>query len=161
MRTWPKQTDCAHLFGNPSFSGWGAVHLVPITPPFPMHMGAIPIHSIQINRIAADALAHVLATYWDKVGKDLARVKAEGVDIFSGSWNVRNMRGINQVSMHAYGLAIDLNAPQNPLGVAPGKTKGSFTSKSLIVQCFAEVGVVWGGPWRRPDAMHFQMTQPV
>jgi hypothetical protein len=161
MTTWPNQNDCVHLFGNPSHPGWAAIHLVSIVPPFPMHMGAIPIHSIQINRVAADALAHVLATYWDNVGKDLARVKAEGADVFSGSWNVRNMRGINQVSMHAYGLAIDINAPQNPLGVAPGKTKGSFTAKSLLVQCFQEVGAVWGGPWHRPDAMHFQMTQPV
>jgi hypothetical protein len=139
---WPKQSDCAHLFGNPSHPGWGGVHIVPITPPFAMHMGAIPIHSIQINRIAAAALTHVLATYWDKVGHDLDRVKAEGADIFSGSWNVRNMRGINQVSMHAYGLAIDFNAPKNGLGSKPGKIKGSF-------------------PWHRPDGMHWQFTAPV
>ncbi len=155
--SWPKQSECAHLFGNPSQPGWAKIHLVGVTPPYPMHMGEIPIRSIQINRIAADSLARVLGNFWTACGKDPGRVAIERGDVFSGAWVVRTMRGMRAVSMHSYGLAIDFNAPQNPLGKKPGAVKGSFTAASLLVKAFEAEGWIWGGRWTgRPDPMHFQ-----
>ena len=155
MSNWPKQSECAKRFGNPFEPGWAAKNIVRVTPPFPMAMGDIPIPSIQINKIAADSLSRVLTRIWDLCDHDIGKVKAGHCDCFSGSFALRNMRGLGQVSMHAYALAIDLDAPHNPLGAAPGRT--FYTPDSVVVKAFKAEGWIWGGDWSgRRDAMHFQ-----
>ena len=54
------------------------------------------------------------------------------------------------LSMHAFGLAIDLNTPTNQLG-----TQGNMDPR--VVEIFERWGFVWGGRWSRPDPMHFEL----
>lgn len=57
-------------------------------------------------------------------------------------------------SKHSAGLAIDLNAPRHPLG-----RRGTFT-RAQTAQCrriAKKYGLIWGGDWRRPDEMHFEL----
>lgn len=54
------------------------------------------------------------------------------------------------LSMHAFGLAIDLNTPTNQLG-----TEGDMDPR--VVEIFERWGFVWGGRWSRPDPMHFEL----
>jgi hypothetical protein len=61
----------------------------------------------------------------------------------------RNQRGSDAKSMHAFGLAIDINALTNVLG-----TEGDMPV-AVIEQWEAEGGD-WGGDWERPDPMHFE-----
>lgn len=68
---------------------------------------------------------------------------------YDGCFNIRNTRGSTSISNHAYALAIDINAAENPLGAKP-------KMDSRLVACFEEAGFVWGGRWKRPDGMHFQ-----
>ena len=69
---------------------------------------------------------------------------------FGGCYNCREQRGSNaKTSTHSWGIGIDLNAKQNPLGAAPKMPQE-------IVAVFREHGFVWGGEWSRPDGMHFQ-----
>jgi hypothetical protein len=70
---------------------------------------------------------------------------------WDGCYIIRNARGLSSWSMHAWGLAIDVNAATNRLGKAP-------TLSSGFVKCFTDVGLDWGGKWRRPDGMHFQLA---
>lgn len=56
----------------------------------------------------------------------------------------------NPLSMHAFGLAIDLNTPTNQLG-----TEGDMDPR--VVEIFERWGFVWGGRWSRPDPMHFEL----
>jgi hypothetical protein len=68
---------------------------------------------------------------------------------FDGIYNDRPSReGVKQ-STHSWGIAVDLNAATNGLGV-----RGDMDSR--VVQIFEEHGFEWGGRWRRPDGMHFQ-----
>ncbi|HYP24402.1 MAG TPA: M15 family metallopeptidase, partial [Actinomycetota bacterium] len=53
------------------------------------------------------------------------------------------------LSMHAFGLAIDLNTATNQLG-----TEGDMDPR--VVEIFERWGFVWGGRWSRPDPMHFE-----
>jgi hypothetical protein len=62
----------------------------------------------------------------------------------------RNSR--KPLSMHAFGLAIDLNVSENHLG-----TRGNMDPR--IVEIFAKWGFVWGGYWGRPDPMHFELAR--
>ncbi len=84
-------------------------------------------------------------------GKIVEKNLYTSLKTFDGCFNIRNMRGSGNWSTHAWGIAIDLDAPWNPFG------QTSFGMREEVVQCFEDEGFVWGGRWRpRPDAMHFQ-----
>lgn len=61
------------------------------------------------------------------------------------------------LSNHASGTAIDLNAPDHPLG-----EPGTFTDEQVariraLLDELAPV-VAWGGDFDRPDEMHFEVV---
>jgi hypothetical protein len=58
------------------------------------------------------------------------------------------------LSMHAWGLAIDFNARDNPLGATP-------VMDPRVVEVFERWGFDWGGRWSRPDGMHFELARIV
>ena len=73
---------------------------------------------------------------------------------FDGCWNVRYMKGGSSLSIHSWGLAIDINAAENPFNTHNFKMSRGFA------QCFKDAGLVWGGDWTSPcDAMHFQLPR--
>ena len=147
----PKQSECLKLFGNPSAPDFAKRNLVSIVPPYPFWMGKIPIHQFQINKVAAPSIIRVLNRVWSVCEKDVGKVSHYHADQFSGSWAVRNARGLKMISMHAYGLAVDFDAANNSLG-----SKSHFFQRgNPLVDAFAAEGWVWGAGWSRPDAMHF------
>lgn len=70
---------------------------------------------------------------------------------FDGCFNVRWVRGVPGVpSFHCWGVAIDFNAKENPLG-----SKGKWSEEFLLA--FESAGFQWGGNFKsRPDPMHWQ-----
>ena len=71
---------------------------------------------------------------------------------FDGCFYIRNVRGYSDISTHSYGLAIDINAKQNPLG-------GPVSFSKDFVKCFTDAGFIWGGDFKtRIDPMHFQFA---
>lgn len=153
----PKQSECLKLFGNPNARGWLAKNTSHVAVPWAMHMGDIPIKSIVINKVAADSLTRVLAAIWATCEKSQSKIHFAGCDCFSGSFAVRPIRGGHTPSMHSYALAVDINAPANPLGADEGHTM--FKHDSVVTEAFKVEGWVWGGDWNgRRDAMHFQFA---
>lgn len=69
---------------------------------------------------------------------------------WDGCFNVRRKRGLKSLSLHSWGIAIDVNAAWNGLGKDPVLSKE-------FVQCFIDAGFDWGGTWTRKDGMHFQL----
>lgn len=55
------------------------------------------------------------------------------------------------LSMHAFGLAADINVSTNLLG-----TQGDQDPR--VVEIFERWGFEWGGRWDRPDPMHFELA---
>ncbi|HWC32055.1 MAG TPA: M15 family metallopeptidase [Actinomycetota bacterium] len=53
------------------------------------------------------------------------------------------------LSHHAWGVAIDINVADNPLGAEP-------TMDRRVVRSFERWGFVWGGDFIRPDGHHFE-----
>ena len=53
------------------------------------------------------------------------------------------------LSLHAWGLALDINPDENPYGV-------ESTLNPKLVEIFETYGFEWGGRWKTPDPMHFQ-----
>ena len=55
------------------------------------------------------------------------------------------------LSLHAWGLAIDINPLENPYGSKVHNVPQDF------VDAMTGQGFVWGGTWKTPDPMHFEM----
>jgi hypothetical protein len=78
---------------------------------------------------------------------------------FGGSFAPRYVRGSRtRLSNHAYGTAMDLNVPYNRLGTTPA-LKGKRGSLRELVALANEHGLYWGGHFRRPDGMHFELAK--
>lgn len=71
---------------------------------------------------------------------------------WDGCFNIRRKRGGISSSLHSWGLAVDLNAAWNRMGRKP-------TLSPAFVQCWKDAGFEWGGDWRLPDGMHFQLSR--
>jgi hypothetical protein len=69
---------------------------------------------------------------------------------WDGCFNIRTMRGSQSMSLHSWGIAVDVNAATNQLGKMP-------TLSAAFVKCFTDAGFDWGGTWIRKDGMHFQL----
>ena len=75
----------------------------------------------------------------------------------SWGWAVRDIRGSDQVSNHASGTAIDLNATKHPLG-AEGTFDAAQIAEIRKILTELEGTVRWGGDYRgRKDEMHFEI----
>jgi hypothetical protein len=99
---------------------------------------------------------------------------ASMADNNTSSFNDRPVAGGTSLSMHAYGLAIDLNPVQNPFlegagtmrRVSPDGGEKYLDRKDIrsgmaetVVDVFADNGfLIWGGDWHDPvDYQHFQL----
>jgi hypothetical protein len=71
---------------------------------------------------------------------------------YGGCWVPRHIdfNPSKPLSMHSWGLAVDFNVSTNQLGAPP-------QMDPRIVEIFESWGFVWGGRWRRPDGMHFEL----
>lgn len=96
----------------------------------------------------------------------------------TSAFNDRAISGGGAVSLHAFGLAIDVNPVQNPylsrgdngiVSISPAAGKPYVKRLPLrsgmvsdeIINIFAEHGFpVWGGDWHQPvDYQHFQVSR--
>lgn len=86
----------------------------------------------------------------------LADLEDAGVEIKadqSGGYAKRNIAGTNTASQHSFGRAIDLNWHENARG-----TKGKLDPE-LARSLAAKHGLTWGGDWKNPDPMHFEVDR--
>jgi len=88
----------------------------------------------------------------------LAEVQQRGlantIHSTAGCYYPRFIAGTSSLSNHAFGLAIDINAPENERGTA-----GQMNRQ--VVQIFESWGFTWGGTWHYTDPMHFEMNKMV
>ena len=72
---------------------------------------------------------------------------------WDGCFNIRKQRGsLLSMSLHSWGVAIDVNAAWNGLGKVPQLTPA-------FVKACKDAGFDWGGEWKRKDGMHFQLSK--
>ena len=75
---------------------------------------------------------------------------AKEMKTWDGCFVIRNKRGLSSLSMHSWGLAVDINAFENQLNQKPNISP-------QFVKCFTDAGLEWGGNWKRLDGMHFEI----
>jgi hypothetical protein len=165
----PAQRECDSFYGNPRGQGgatvskkWYAENIVLVPAPWKMAMGTIKITRIPFHKKAAPALQLVFGRILDTMTP--AEITDAGLDVFSGSFNYRVMRGGSALSMHAYGIAIDHDAARNGLG----DRTPHLAHFPKVLNAYKAEGAIWGGDWdgdgdtldeRRCDGMHFQFAR--
>lgn len=117
---------------------WVSEHIVTRQVPI---LGTVTCHRIAIESIDA------ILTELDRLG--LAH--AVDPDGFAGCWNPRLIAEGGDLSRHAWGIAVDINAEGNPTGTGSGQ-------HDAIVELFTRSGWGWGGSWLVPDPMHFELV---
>jgi hypothetical protein len=118
---------------------------------------------ISLSGIGIDGLtAKVASEYAGRFQGLLADLKAAGYPITSlgeGGYSFRNVAGTSNLSRHAFGEALDINPRQNPYAYG---SQGDFSKYGIDPSALAEKnGLIWGGNWRKPDTMHFQVNRDV
>ena len=73
---------------------------------------------------------------------------------YGGCYQPRFIADTGSLSLHAFGIAIDLNVPDNQRG-----TVGKIDRR--VVAIFQKWGFAWGGDWRWTDPMHFELARLV
>lgn len=63
-----------------------------------------------------------------------------------------NRNPLSGISHHSWGVAVDLNVSQNPLGGEPRLDR-------RVVDVFERWGFTWGGRWLLPDPMHLEFLR--
>jgi len=130
--------DCLKKYGKPELEKG----LVIWTIPKHLHIKTMP-EKLYCNQDIIEPLTQALKNLIDRNLSDQLKT-------FDGCFNIRKMRGLLSMSLHSWGVAIDVNAAWNGLG-KPSTLTPEF------VKCFTDAGFDWGGTWLRKDAMHFQL----
>jgi hypothetical protein len=73
---------------------------------------------------------------------------------YGGCYVPRFIAGTTTLSNHAFGLAFDVNVPENQRG-----TVGQINRD--VVAIFQRWGFTWGGTWHWTDPMHFELNRLV
>jgi hypothetical protein len=91
---------------------------------------------------------HLRAALGELARRGLARLVNPGD--YAGCYAPRRIQPRGQLSLHAWGLAVDLNASRNPF-------RGRSQQNRRLVRTMEKHGFTWGGRWpTRPDPMHFE-----
>jgi len=129
-------TDLYAHYGNPSHPDFEDRYLISL--PHNLSDGR------QVHVISHIAMVPAL--------HDVFATCGQFIHTYDGCYNYRPVRGGTHLSLHSWGLAIDLNAAQNPLG-STDRTKQA----PELVACFKKHGFWWGADYHhRTDPMHFQ-----
>lgn len=134
-------SDCLKKYGQPAADN---KCLTIYDVPAELEIGLIP-KKIYCNK---DLIAPL-----DKAFRNLiARGFVKEIKTWDGCFNIRKMRGLSSMSLHSWGVAVDINAFENGLNQVPKLSPG-------FVKCFTDAGFDWGGTWQRKDGMHFQLAK--
>jgi hypothetical protein len=135
-----RSDDCLKKYGPPAKSN---PFMVLWDVPADLEIGVIP-KRIYCNR---DLILPMQAAFINLISRGYAERELLTWD---GCFNIRQMTGGTSMSLHSWGIAVDVNAFNNGYGTAGYMTKG-------FVECFTDAGFDWGGKWRTPDPMHWQL----
>lgn len=113
--------------------------------PFAVKYHTTPIKQIYCHRLIVPVIENTFELI-ERLGL------CSAITSFDGCYNFRNKTSGKGLSLHAWGLAMDLNANTNWYG-----TVGDQPAE-LVELCERE-GWTWGGRWPTPDPMHFQWAK--
>lgn len=145
-------------YGKPNEVGEG--YLVKINLPYPMRLAwdkDTSVNSIRCHHLVADNFSAVFKDLLDHYGYD--KIKELGIDLYGGCFNYRKMRGGTQMSIHSWGIAIDLDPDRNQLHESDKTARFARPEYKPMINIFYKHGFQSLGVEKNYDWMHFQIKE--
>lgn len=117
------------------------------------HIPALP-NRMYVNKDIVPVLEHTLNNI-------ISLGAYKEIKTYDGLFNIRYIRGSKtKLSIHSWGLAIDLNAANNPLGKTKAESiaLGLNPFSTLFDEVWRDAGWTCGIDFKRGDGMHFEYT---
>lgn len=130
-------------YGQPDLLATQSKNMVMWDVPAELEIGLIP-KRIYCNKDLVGPLEQAFKNL-------IATEHVKEIKTWDGCFNIRKVRGGKSMSLHSWGIAVDINAFENGLYQIPKLSPG-------FVKCFTDAGFYWGGNFKRLDGMHFQLS---
>lgn len=143
-------------YGKPNQTGKG--YLVTITLPFKMRVAwdrKSYVTKIQCHRAVAISLSNIFRDILDHYGYE--KIVELGIDLYGGCFNYRAMRGGASLSLHSWGIAIDLDPDRNLLHETKKTARFARPEYKAMIDIFYKHGFESLGREKNYDWMHFQV----
>lgn len=151
---WPRQADV------PTFFGKAGSNQATLALPFPMRLAWEPTTNVFRTSCHAKVL-EPMQRLWkrtlDHYGYD--ELKRLRLDMFGGCLNVRKMRGGSAMSMHSWGIAMDIDPDRNQLKWGRDKAQLDDAPYEPFWKIVEDEGALSLGRARNWDWMHFQFAR--
>lgn len=132
---------------------WESRALTTINTPFHFHLAwdkETVIRKIRVHKVAAQSLANAIQDLSLR-GKDW--LDLWGVNVFGGCYGFRVNENGRGLSLHSYGLAIDLSPERNPLGQKWDGRRNMMPREAVDI--FTGHGWTWMGEAEVPSCGRF------
>ena len=142
-------------YGTPNETGEG--YLVKIELPYPMRIAWDTdsiVTTMMCHRLVADKLKAIFNDILIQYGYD--KIKELGIDLFGGCFNYRRMRNGSAWSMHAWGIAVDLDPARNTLKETSKTARFARPEYKPMIDIFYHHGFISLGVEKGFDYMHFE-----
>jgi hypothetical protein len=152
------QEQLIKKYGTPNKGGEG--YLTTINLPYPMFLNwatGTYVWKISCHKLIAEKLTNVFKEILEHYGID--KIKELQLDDFGGCFNYRAMRGGTQLSVHSWGLAIDLDPDRNLLKETSKTARFARPEYKAMIDIFYKNGFVSLGREKNYDWMHFQIKE--
>jgi hypothetical protein len=154
---WPPQSGVKQVFGNP---GSAAATAGRAMLPFPFRI-AWDLDQKISSFTCHEKVAHFFSDIFDETARQYGEdeMRRLGLDLFGGCYALRPMRGGSTYSMHAYGIAYDVDPERNQLKWGKDRAqlaKPEYEAFWKIVESFGAISL---GRESNFDWMHFQFAR--
>lgn len=151
---WPTQS------GVPSFFGGVGTNQVDFVLPYEMVLAWEPktkIRKFSVHKKTLDSVTRIWQRTLDYYGYE--KIKELRLHYWGGSLNVRRMRGGSSWSMHAWGIAHDIDPDRNAFRTSWKNSQMSKPEYKKYVEFWYDEGAINLGIERNYDPMHFQFAR--
>ena len=150
-------TEVKKKYGEPNITGEG--YLSTVILPFPMRLAwdtNQKISKIRCHKLITDNMTKA----FDSVIKNYTykQIVELGIDLYGGVFNYRKMRNGSRLSMHSWGLAIDLDPANNQLKWGRDKARFAKEEYKPLMEAFYSNGFINLGVEKNYDWMHFEIA---
>ena len=127
--------------------------------PYPMRLAwdtNTKVTKITVNKLIASNFENVFTKILEKYG--LPKIQELGIDLYGGTFNCRKMRGGDQMSKHAWAVAIDLDPDRNTLKETSKTARFARPEYKDMIDIFYQNGFISLGREKNYDWMHFEIS---